>query len=79
MNAKQKLSIRFMPEPQTYLLQSMVELHGPEEDALFTPQSGANRLTHHSQLAALWPDGVLSIVGIFNQLVAFTGQAQGTV
>lgn len=56
-----------------------MELHGPEQEALLRPQSGADVFTHGSQLAALWPDGVLGIVGIFYQSVAFTGQGQSTV
>lgn len=27
------------PEPRSYLLQSVVELHGPEQEALLAPQS----------------------------------------
>lgn len=63
----------------SYLLQSVVELHRPEQEALLAPQSGADLLTHRSQLAALRPDGVLGIVGVLYQPVAFTGQGQSTV
>lgn len=63
----------------TYLLQSVVELQRREQEALLVSQSGADLLAHSSQLAALRPDGVLGIVGIFYQPVTFTGQGQGTV
>lgn len=69
----------FHPELHPYLLQSVVELHGPEQEGLLTPQGGADLLARRSQLAALRPDGVLGIVGTVYQLVAFTGQGQGTV
>lgn len=79
--AKEKLSMSFFfhPQPHSYLLQSVVELHGPEQEALLIPQSGADLLAHSSQLAALRPDGVLGIVGTVYQPVTFTGQGQGTV
>lgn len=63
----------------SYLLQSVVELHRPEQEALLAPQGGADLLAHSSELAALGPDGVLGIVGVFYQPVAFAGQGQGTV
>lgn len=62
-----------------YLLQSVVQLHGSEQEALLAPQGGADLLTHSSQLDALGPDGVLGIVGVFYQPVTFTGQGQCVV
>lgn len=56
-----------------------MELQRSEQEALLAPQSGADLLTHSSQLAALRPDGVLGIVGVFDEPVAFTGQGQGPV
>lgn len=63
----------------SHLLQSVVQLHGSEQEALLAPQSGADLLAHDSQLAALWPNGVLCIVGVIYEYVAFTGQGQSTV
>lgn len=57
----------------------MVELRRPEQEALLVPQSSADLLTHSSQLNALRPDGVLSIVGVFYKPVTFAGQGQGIV
>ncbi len=71
--------MQIQSDPHSYLLQSVVELHRPEQEALLAPQSGADLLAHSPQLAALWPDGVLGIVGIFYQPVTFTGQGQGAV
>lgn len=62
-----------------YLLQRVMQLHCSEQEALLAPQRGADLLTHSSQLAALGPDGVFSIVPVFYQLVAFTGQSQSPV
>lgn len=56
-----------------------MELHRSEQEALLAPESGADLLTHHSQLAALGPDGVLGIVAVLYQPVAVTGQGQGAV
>lgn len=66
-------------DPHSYLLQSVVELHRLQQEALLTPQGGADLLAHFPQLAALRPNGVLGIVGIFYQPVTFTGQGQGAV
>lgn len=66
-------------DSHSYLLQSVVEFHRPEQKVLLAPQSGADLLAHHSQLDALWPDGVLGVVRVFYQPVPFTGQGQGTV
>lgn len=71
--------MHIQPDPHSYLLQRVVELHRPEQEALLAPQSGADLLAHSPQLAALRPDGVLGIVGIFYQHVPFTGQGLGTV
>lgn len=49
----------------SHLLQCMMELHSPKQEALLTPQSGADLLTHRSQLTAFGPDRILGIVGIF--------------
>lgn len=57
----------------------MVQLHGSEQEALLAPQGGADLLTHGSQLTALWPDGVLCIVGVIYEHVTFTGQGQSMV
>lgn len=67
------------PSSHSYLLQSVVELHGSQQEALFAPQSGADLLTHSSQFGALWPDGVLGVVGVFYQPVTFADQGQGEV
>lgn len=81
VDAKEKLSRSsfFLSETFSYLLQSVVELHRPEQEALLAPQSGADLLTHRPQLAALRPNGVLGIVGVLYQPVTFTGQGQSTV
>lgn len=58
----------------SHLLQCMMELHSPKQEALLTPQSGADLLTHPSQLTAFGPDRILGIVGIFYEPVAFPCQ-----
>lgn len=63
----------------THLLQGVVELHGSQQQALLGPQGGTDVLACCPQLAALWPDGVLGIVGVLDQLVALAGQGQRTV
>lgn len=63
----------------THLLQGVVELHGSEQHALLAPQGGADVLTRGPQLAALWSDGVLGVVGALDELVALAGQGQRTV
>lgn len=63
----------------SHLLQCVVQLHGSEQEALLAPQGGADLFAHGSQLAALWPDGVLCIVGVIYEHVAFAGQGQSTV
>lgn len=57
----------------------MVELHGSQQQALFAPQGGADVLAHRPQLAALWPDGVLGVVGALDEPVALAGQGQRAV
>ena len=66
-------------EHHSYLLQSVMELHRPEQKVLLAPQSRADLLARPSQLAALGPDGVLGVVRVFYQPVTFTGQGQGPV
>lgn len=73
------VKILHVSETRSYLLQSVVELHRLEQEALLVPQRGADLLAHSPQLAALRPDGVLGIVGVLYQPVTFTGQGQGTV
>lgn len=58
----------------SHLLQCMMELHSSKQEALLTPQSGADLLTHRSQLTAFGPDRILGIVGIFYEPVAFPCQ-----
>lgn len=54
----------------------MVELHGSEQQALLAPQGGADVLARRPQLAALWSDGVLGVVGALDEPVTFAGQGQ---
>lgn len=61
------------------LLQSVVQLHGSQQQALLAPQGGADLLAHRPQLAALGPDGVLGVVRVFYQHVALAGQGQGAI
>lgn len=56
-----------------------MQLPGPEQEALLAPQSGADLLTHASQLATLRPDAVLGVVRVFYQTVPLAGQRQGEV
>lgn len=58
----------------SHLLQRVMELHSPEQEAFLAPQRGADLLTHRSQLSAFGPDRILGIVRIFYEPVAFTCQ-----
>lgn len=66
-------------DPHAYLLQSVVELHRPEQEVLLAPHRGADLLARSPQLAALGPDGVLCVVGVVYQPVPLTRQRQGAV
>lgn len=60
-------------------LQTVVQLHGFEEVVLLGPQVAAHILTDGSELAAFGLNGVLSVVGVLDQLITLTGQRQGSV
>lgn len=63
----------------SYPLQTVVQLHGFEEVVLLGPQVAADILTDCSELAAFGLNGVLSIVGVLDQVITLTGQRQGSV
>lgn len=63
----------------SYLLQTVVQLHGFEQLVLLGPQVAAHILADRSDLAAFRLNGVFSVVRVLDQLIALTSQHQGSV
>lgn len=61
------------------LFQSAEQLHGFEQVLLLGLQTAAHALTHFFELAASGLNGVLSIVRVLDQLLAFMTQRRRSV